>query len=129
MQHNASEHRAASFQFPGDERNTKIFADIPEYFAVEFGGKKKDSNFLIHEEWKLGWLSMVLETQQDPHLDYKHDQLKYWKKRSPILPWSFGMGMTEGGMRLAFYGPYNSENTPLVPVEMQVPWKSLLMWR
>lgn len=129
MQHKSSEHGAANFRFPGDERNTKIFADILEYFAVKFGGKEKDSKFSIYKEWKLGWLSTVLETQQDPHLDYKHCQLNYWKKKSQILPWSFGMGMTEGGMRLAFYGSCDSENTPLVPVEMQVPWKSLLMWR
>lgn len=135
------------FQFGGEERNTDAFVGVLNHFLIKYGGKDqeaKDRNsaILLRDEWSLGWLSTVLERMQDPHVDYGHKRLSEYKtmsgKRSlnkagqPLLPWSFDMPLTQGGLRLAFYGiddPQNPSALLETPVEMYVPPKHVMLWR
>ena len=142
------------FRFPGEEGHTDALVRVLDHFLIKYGGKDPGAEdgggggrgaaslSSLRDEWSLGWLSTVLERMQDPHMDYEHALLGQYRVKAGrksrnrdgdlLLPWSFDMPLTEGGMRLAFYGVDDPDDPGMlleVPVEMYVPPKHVLLWR
>lgn len=162
MHWGAAKNFGCRFQFGGDECHTETFVDVLDHFLIKYGGKdreekeeeegttdnvdnsnnSKKSSMSLRDEWSLGWLSTVCEYMQDPHMDYGHVRLGQYRnmtgRRSRningdvLLPWSFDMPLTEGGLRLAFYGIDDPSDPSMLletPVEMFVPPKHVMLWR
>mmetsp|Transcript_20959 Transcript_20959/g.44844 ORF Transcript_20959/g.44844 Transcript_20959/m.44844 type:complete len:432 (-) Transcript_20959:47-1342(-) len=151
MHWGAARNFGCRFRFGGDEGNTDSFVRVLDHFLEEYGGKDPAAAeeggpaaaaISLRDDWSLGFLSTVLEHMQDPHVDYGHARLAQYRdmagRRSRnrngqlLLPWSFDMPLTEGGLRLAFYG-IDDPKDPLMlletPVEMFVPPKHVMLWR
>jgi hypothetical protein len=81
----------------------------------------------------VGHLYTRSEHMQPPHIDYASTTLEAYVasvggERREFLPWSMDMPLTKGGMRLAFYGPYNAKMDP-TPTMVHVPFRTSLFWR
>ena len=75
-----------------------------------------------------------------PHCDYEHTSMeKYFNKGASsrndredfLLPISFDLPLTEGGMHLSIYGVDgpNAKHYFKQPYEVEVPFGSMLIWR
>lgn len=88
--------------------------------------------------WVVGFLVSKGENLQDPHIDYRWSAITSAQRRSrnhridpDIFPWSLDWPLTDGGLRLAFYGPDTAEGTgkPQASRMLHCPPGKALLWR
>ena len=130
-----------SFQFPGTEENTKFFVKVIDNFLELFYGKT-DGNIDTWREWALGFLSTAINNPQEPHVDYKQDAMQVYVNKGDksknsrgefVLPCSFDLPLTDGGMRFSIYGLDGPDSMReclrTIPLDVEVPAKHMLLWR
>ena len=109
---------------------------VRNILVVEVGYKEEDVRDPI--SWDIGLLLTKWQNLQDPHIDYQWSAIKMALKRQQkskvewdMFPWSLDWPLTDGGLRLAFYGPDKQEGTEHGSASelLNCPFGKALLWR